>query len=393
MLKAYKYRLYPTKEQESQIIKHFGACRFVYNWGLEQKEKTYENTGKRISRWDLQKIISHALKHEHEWLREVNSQSLISSLIHLEAAYSNFFCKSEKRLNNQHKTEDRKPGYPRFKSKNNPIQSFQCPQHVAVFFDRNTVKLPKLGEVKAVFHREFEGKVKTCTVSRTSTNKYYISILVDNGSELPEKQAFDETTTIGVDVGIKDFAILSNGSKIENPKYLKNSMQRLKVLQRRLSKKKKGSSNWNRLKRQVAKLHEKISNQRNDFQHKLSRKLILENQAVALENLNVKGMVKNHHLAQSITDAAWSSFVLKLEYKAEWYGKTILRIGRFEASSKICNVCGHKNMELQLQDREWKCPVCNTLHDRDTNAALNIKSFALRDLFDKGVISKVPLPM
>lgn len=379
MLKAYKYRLYPTKKQETEIEKHFGACRFVYNWGLSLKKEIYEKEGKSISRMDLQKILSRNLKHEHEWLKEVNSQSLISSLFHLEAAYSNFFRDLKKWLKKQHKNEDKKPGFPRFKSKYNPVQSFQCPQNVVVFFDRSVVKLPKLGEVKAIFHRQFEGKVKTCTVSRTSTGKFYISILVDNGSELPEKQVFDETTTIGVDVGIKDFAILSNGNKIENPRYLKNSEQRLKVLQRRLSRKNKGSSNWNQLKRQVAKLHEKVSNQRNDFQHKLSRKLIHENQAVALENLNVKGMQKNHHLAQSITDVAWSSFVLKLEYKAEWYGKTILRIGRFEASSKTCNACGNKYEELQLNDREWKCPVCNTLHDRDVNAAINIKNFALRD--------------
>lgn len=383
MLKAYKYRLYPTREQETEIGKHLGSCRFVYNWGLALKKETYEKDGKSISRWDLQKILSHSLKNEHEWLREVNSQSLISSLIHLEAAYSNFFRDLKKWLK-QHKTKDKKPGFPRFKSKKNPVQSFQCPQRVTVFFDRSTVKLPNIGEVKAVFHRQFEGKVKTCTVSRTSTDKFYISILVDNGSELPEKQAFDKTTTIGVDVGIKDFAILSNGTKIENPKYLKNSEQRLKVLQRRLSRKNKGSSNWNKLKRQVAKLHEKISNQRHDFQHKLSRELIRENQAVTLETLNVKGMQKNHRLAQSITDAAWSSFVLKLEYKAEWYGKTILRIGRFEASSKTCNACGNKYEELQRNDREWKCPVCSTLHDRDVNAAINIKNFALRDYFGKG---------
>lgn len=384
MLKAYKYRLYPTKEQESEIIKHFGACRFVYNWGLALKKEIYEKEGKNISRMDLQKILSHNLKHEYEWLKDVNSQSLISSLFHLEAAYSNFFRELKKWLKNKHKAEDKKPSYPRFKSRNNPVQSFQCPQRVTVFFDRNIVKLPNIGEVKTVFHRQFEGKVKTCTVSKTPTGKFYISILVDDGSEFPEKQVFDEITTIGVDVGIKDFAILSNGTKFENPKYLKNSEQRLVVLQRRLSKKKKGSSNWNRLKRQVAKLHEKISNQRNDFQHKLSRKLVRENQAVALETLNVKGMQKNHHWAKSISDVGWSSFVLKLQYKAEWYGKTVLRIGRFEPSSKTCNVCGSKNAELQLKDREWKCSVCNTLHDRDVNAAVNIKNFALRDYFGKG---------
>lgn len=387
MLKAYKYRLYPTKEQETEFLKHFGACRFVYNWGLDLKKTAYGKEGKNISRMDLQKILSHQLKQKYEWLKEVNSQSLISALFHLEAAYSNFFRELKKWMGKKNKKEDGKPGYPRFKSKWNPVQSFQCPQRVKVFFDRGTVKLPKIGEVLAILHQQFEGKVKTCTVSKTPTGKYYISVLVDDGCELPEKQAFDEATTIGVDVGIKDFAILSTGDKIENPKYLRNSIKRLKVLQRRLSKKKKGSSNWNRLKRQIAKLNEKISNQRHDFQHKLSRKLIDENQAIALETLNVKGMEKNHHLAQSIVDAAWSSFVLKLEYKAEWYGKTILRIGRFEPSSKKCSVCGYKNGELKLGDREWKCPECNTLHDRDINAAINIKKFALSIPLEIGVSS------
>jgi len=226
-------------------------------------------------------------------------------------------------------------------------------------------------------HRRYEGIEKTATISRTSTGKFYISILVDDEKKCPEKENFDENSTVGVDVGIKDFAILSNGEKIDNPKYLKNSMQRLKVLQKRLSKKQKGSKNREKAKLAVAKLHERISNQRNDFQHKLSFKMISENQAIALETLNVNGMLKNHCLAQHIGDASWSSFVTKLEYKAEWYGKTILRIGQFEPSTKICSVCGHYNNELTLADREWDCPDCKSKHDRDINAAINIKKFAL----------------
>ena len=221
--------------------------------------------------------------------------------------------------------------------------------------------------------------MKTATVSRTCKGNCYISILVEDGKELPEKQEFSESTTIGVDVGIKDFAVLSTGEKVENPKYLKNSLQRLKVLQKRVSKKQNGSKNRAKAKQRLAVLHDKITNQRNDFQNKLSFKLICENQAVALETLNVKGMVKNHHLAQAISDSAWSSFVTKLEYKAEWFGKTILRIGQFEPSSKLCSVCGYHNKELQLKDREWTCPDCKTKHDRDINAAINIKKFALID--------------
>ena len=240
-------------------------------------------------------------------------------------------------------------------------------------------KLPKIGEIKAVLHRHFEGELKTATVSKTCKGDYYISILVENNAELPAKQPFTEVTTIGVDVGIKDFAVLSTGEKIENPKYLKNSLKRLKVLQKRVSRKQKGSKNREKAKQRLAVLHDKITNQRKDFQNKLSFRLVSENQAIALETLNVKGMVKNHHLAQAISDSAWSGFVTKLEYKAEWYGKTILRIGRFEPSSKLCNVCGFHNSELTLKDREWTCPDCKTKHDRDINAAINIKKFALID--------------
>jgi len=252
------------------------------------------------------------------------------------------------------------------------------PQHYTVDFEKSLVKLPKIGEVKAILHRRFEGTLKTATISKTCTGKYYLSILVEDGKELPVKQEFSESTTVGIDVGIKDFAVLSTGEKVENPKYLKNSLIRLKVLQKRVSRKVKGSKNREKAKLLLSKLHEKISNQRNDFQHKLSSKLISENQAIALETLN-KGMQKNHCLAQALIDSAWSSFVTKLEYKADWFGKTILRIGRFEPSSKLCSVCGYYNSNLTLDAREWECPDCKTKHDRDINAAINIKKFSLQD--------------
>ena len=202
---------------------------------------------------------------------------------------------------------------------------------------------------------------------------------MENNKELPTKQVFSTLTTVGIDVGIKDFAVLSTGEKIANPKYLKNALKRMTCLQKRVSKKVKGSNNRNKSKQHLSKIHETISNQRNDFQSKLSFRLVSENQAIALETLNVKGMVKNHCLAQSISDAGWSSFVTKLEYKAEWLGKTILRIGRFEPSSKLCSVCGYRNSALTLAMREWICPTCNTLHDRDINAAINVKKFSLID--------------
>ena len=332
--------------------------------GVDQKIKTYEQTGKSVSRFDLNKRIPD-LKASNEWLGEVNSQSLQGMTKQVESAFTRLFRE--------------KNGFPKFKSKKNPIQSFPVPQHYTVNFENSTIKLPKIGEIKAVLHRVFEGELKTATVSKSCKGHYYISILVEDGNEIPVKQDFSDSTTVGIDVGIKDFAVLSTGEKIENPRHLKNSLQRLKVLQKRVSKKQKGSQNRTKAKQRLAALHDKIANQRNDFQNKLSFKLISENQAIALETLNLKGMIKNHTLAQSISDSAWSSFVAKLEYKAEWLGKTVLRIGQFEPSSKLCSVCGYHNKELQLQDREWKCPECTTIHDRDINAAINIKRFALID--------------
>ena len=235
--------------------------------------------------------------------------------------------------------------------------------------------------------KTFEGILKTATVLMTATGKFFISILVEDGSETPKKELFGYDSTIGIDVGIKHFVTLSDGTKIDNPKFLKNSLQRLKVLQKRLSRKQKGSKNGDKAKYQVAKQHEKITNQRKDFLHKLTTKLVRENQAIAVETLNVAGMMKNHHLAQAIGDVSWSEFFRQLEYKCEWYGKTLLKIGQFEPSSKICNVCGSINHDLKLSDREWTCARCGTFHDRDTNAAINIKKFALQDQNLIGVVA------
>lgn len=363
MLKAYKFRLYPTKDQKVLIEKHIGSCRFVYNWALAEKIKTYEQTGKSISQFDLNKKIT-TLKEEKTWLTEVNSQSLQGMTRNLESAFTKFFRE--------------KTGFPNFKSKKNPIQSFPVPQHYTVDFENNTVKLPKIGKIEAVIHRNFEGTMRVATLSKTCTGKYFISILVEDDKEIPKKQEFTADTTIGIDVGIKDFAVFSNGEKVENPKYLKTSLQTLKVIQKQVSRKVKDSNRRRKAIIRLAKLHEKITNQRNDFQNKLSFKLTSENQAISLETLNVKGMVKNHCLAQAISDASWSSFITKIEYKAQWFGKTVLRIGRFEPSSKICNNCGYYKQDLTLKVREWTCPDCNTFHDRDINAAINIKKFALQ---------------
>lgn len=364
MIKAYKYRLYPSKSQKESFIKHIGACRFTYNWALEQKIKSYEKNRTNLSRFDLQYMVVHTLKKENEWLTEVNSQSLLNSLINLESAFTKFFRE--------------KKGFPNFKSRKNPVQSFHIPQHYVIDFENNTIKLPKIGLVKAKLHQTFEGKLKTATVSMNSAKQFHISILVDDEKELPNKQSFDESTTIGVDVGIKHFATLSDETKIDNPRYLQKSSMKLSVLQRRLSRKQKGSNNRNKARLAVARQHLKISNQRKDFLHKTTSKLISENQAVAVETLNIKGMIKNHYLAKAISDVSWSEFFRMLEYKAEWYGKTLLKIGQFEPSTKICNVCGYYKHEMILSVREWKCPECGAVHDRDINAALNIKAFALQ---------------
>ncbi len=221
--------------------------------------------------------------------------------------------------------------------------------------------------------------MKTATISKTPTGKYYISIIVENEEEYPEPEPFSHATMIGVDVGNITFATLSTGEKIEHPKYLKSSLQRLKCLQRRVSKKVLGSNNWKKAVKQVSKIHEKIANQRNDFQHKVSNWLISDNQAIAVETLNIKGMMKNHKRAQSIADSAWYSFVLKLQYKAEWYGKTVIKINQWLPSSKMCNICGYKHPNLTESIREWQCPECKNTLDRDINAAINIKNFALAE--------------
>ncbi|HOI57410.1 MAG: RNA-guided endonuclease TnpB family protein [Methanoculleus sp.] len=356
--------MYPNREQVASLLQHIHACRFVYNSSLEQKIRAYEQEGQKLSCFDLNTRLP-AFKEEHPWLKEVNSQSLQSANKNLDNAFTRFFRE--------------KKGFPRFKSKKNPVQSFQVPQHYTVDFERGQIKLPKIGEAKTTLHRTFTGKMKYATVSVTSTGKWFISILVDDGKPEPAPVPFALDTTLGIDVGLADFATLSTGEKVENPRFLKNSLQRLKVLQQRVSRKVKGSKNRKKAIQQLARCHEKVANQRNEFLHNLSNRIVSENQAIAVESLNVAGMQKNHCLARSISDASWSTFFTMLEYKCRKYGKTLLKIGRFEPSSKICSTCGYLKRDLTLSHREWVCPDCGTHHDRDINAAINIKKFALQD--------------
>jgi putative transposase len=361
MIYGYKYRIYPNKDQKVLLEKHIGSCRFVYNKLLHIKKMLYEKFKISISEFNLNNHLT-VLKDIYPFLKEVNSQSLQQTSKNLNSAYNKFFKEGA--------------GFPKKKSKKNPLQSFQIPQHYRI--EDKKIWLPKIGWVKIKLHRDvMQGEMKTATVSKTSTGKWYISIIVENDIELPEKQDFSHATMIGIDVGNITFATLSTGEKIEHPKFLKNSLKRLKCLQRRVTKKVLNSNNWKKAVKQVSKTHEKITNQRNDFQHKVSKRLISENQAIAVETLNIKGMMGNHHRAQSIGDSAWYSFVLKLQYKAEWLGKTVIKINQWLPSSKTCNICGYKHPNLTEKIREWQCPDCGTYHDRDINAAINIKNFAL----------------
>lgn len=357
MLKGFKYKLYPTNSQKELISKHIGSSRFVYNLALETKNSAYLGYRHNFSPFDLIKQIPD-LKKECEWLKEVNSQSLQQSIQNMDIAFKKFF---------------KGAGFPKYKSKHKGKQSFSIPQNVIV--ENNLLIIPKFKEgINIVLHREIKGIIKSATISVTPTGKYFVSILVDNNFENPIKSPITENTTIGIDLGIKDFAITSDGEVFNNPKNLRKAQSRLKYIQRKYSKNK-----GNRTKKRLALLHEKIANKRKDFLHKVSTKLIRENQTIALETLSVSNMVKNHCLAQAINDVSWSTFVNMLEYKADWYGKNILRIGRFSPSSKTCSCCGYINKELTLKVREWTCPKCNSVLGRDVNAAINIKSFALKN--------------
>lgn len=360
MLKAYKYKLNPSSSQVELINHHFGCCRYVYNWALARKQTAFVVDGERLSYFQLNKELT-SLKKEQEFLKECDSQALQMSLRTLDNAFTKFF--------------KEKKGFPKWKSKKYPLQSYQVPQRVVVDFENGNVFIPKLGKVKAVLHRSFAGKIKTTTISKTPTGKYFISILVDNNQALPPKAPFIASDIAGIDVGIKNFAVLSN-KVYSNPKYLKNKLARLAVKQSQLARKAKGSKAREVARLEVAKIHERIANQRNDYLHKTSRTIVGENQAIAIEDLNVAGMIKNRKLSRSIADTSWSKFFDYLSYKCEWYGKTLIKIGRFDASSQICSNCGYQNRLVKdLSVRNWQCPKCHTKHDRDKNACTNIAKF------------------
>lgn len=366
MLKAFKYRIYPNKVQEVIIAKHIGCVRWVYNYGLERKIQAWTTDKKNMSKFDISNELPDLkVKEGTKWLSEVNAQSLQSSLEHLDQAYKRFF--------------KQKKGFPRFKSKHNSRQSFTIPQHFKIKKYEHKLVLPKIGEINIKMHRDFKGSMRKVVISKTSTGKYYASILVDTIEQPFKCKKVKEATTLGIDLGIKSFITLSDGRKVDNPKILNQYQKRLKKAQQSLSRKVKGSNNRNKSRIKVARVHEKVSNIRKDFLHKLSHSLTHENQVrtIVVEDLNVSGMQKNHHLARSIGDCSWSAFIDMLKYKCEWNGINFIEIGRFEPSSKLCSDCGTINKNLKLSDREWTCTACGVVHDRDINAAKNIKIMGL----------------
>ncbi len=364
MLKAYKYRIYPTKAQAELMEKHFGCVRHIYNWALNLKQVHYQETGKSLSKRVLQDLLVASKKLDKPWLTEVNSQSLLASLLNLDNAFGNFFKKIAK--------------FPRFKKKHSSYQSFQCPQHVEVNFEAGLLNLPKIKNIPTKFHCTFSGKIKTVTVKRAPSGKYFASILVEDLEAIPMPALIEQDKTLGLDIGIRHFLIDSEGNKIENPKYFLNTLKKLRAQQRTLSRMKKDSHNRAKQKLKVAILHEKVANKRYDFVHQISAKLADKNQATsfAIEDLHIKGMVQNHKLARAISDCGWRMFLNALSYKCDWNGKNVIKIGRFAASSKTCSACGVKQEKLPLSIQVWACS-CGAQHDRDINAAIMIKQFSL----------------
>ncbi|NEN95470.1 MAG: IS200/IS605 family element transposase accessory protein TnpB [Moorea sp. SIO1F2] len=361
MLKAYKFRLYPDNSQHIALARSFGCARWFWNYALTLCQQTYQDTGKSLSRAAIQGLLP-GLKKEYEWLKDCYSQCLQFVANNLSTAFKNFF--------------DKRAKYPRFKSKKGR-QTVTYPQHFHI--EGDYLKLPgKVGKVYCRQHRPIEGELRSVTVSMNPDGKYFASILVEDGIEPQQPNSLG--LAIGIDLGLTHFAVTSEGEKYDNPRHIAQHAKNLKRKQQSLSRKQKGSKNRNKARIKVAKVQGFIARCREDFLHKLSRKIVNENQVIVVENLNVKGMVKNPNLAKAISDCGWGMFTTMLTYKAEWAGKIYVEIDRWFPSSKLCHVCDHQQVEMDLSVRNWTCPFCGTHHDRDINAAINIRNQGLRIL-------------